>query len=150
MKCAIDDKTCYYQQPTAEDNGKELFRRIHCVIMEQQLFLDPMFSRQTYMKLGLINKNKVAQLIHKYTGTNLNGYINSLRLDYAVKLMLAYPEAPMKAIAADSGFSNIRTFYRLFLSKYGMSPSEYTFIFITHHAGVSARCGQIIRIGVSD
>ena len=25
-----------------------------------------------------------------------------------------------------------------------------TFIFITHHAAVSARCGQIIRIGVSD
>ncbi len=104
---------------------KKLFERINRTIIEEQLFLDPEFSREKFIRLGLINKNKVAQLLQQYANTNLNGYINSLRLEYASKLIQTQPDIPIKAVAIDSGFNSSRTFYRLFQQKYGMTPAEY-------------------------
>ena len=74
---------------------------------------------------GAANRNKAAQLLREFAGTNLYGYINDMRLEYARELMHERPNAPVKAISADAGFSNIRTFYRLFLSKYGTTPTNY-------------------------
>lgn len=110
------------RSPQAE---KKLFERIHQTIVEQQLFLDPDFSREKFIKLGLINKNKVARLLQQYAGSNLNGYINRLRLDYACQLMRESPDAPIKAIALNSGFKHIRTFYRVFIDKFGVPPTQY-------------------------
>ena len=95
---------------TDSTKDKKLFERINRTIIEEQLFLDPEFSREKFIRLGLINKNKVAQLLQQYANTNLNGYINSLRLEYA---------------SIDSGFNSSRTFYRLLQQKYGMTPAEY-------------------------
>lgn len=108
-----------------QDKEKEVFEQVHHIIMEQKMFLDPSFSREKYIRLSLLNKNKVARLLKKYTGMNMNGYINSLRLEYAIKLMKENPEAPMKAIAVNSGFNNIRSFYRVFQAHYGITPVVY-------------------------
>ena len=108
-----------------EKDEKELFDRIHRTIVERRLFLNPDFSREDFMELGLLNRNKSASLLKKYAGTNLSGYINALRLEYARKLLQAHPEAQVKSVAIHSGFSNVRTFYRLFLEKYGVTPSGY-------------------------
>lgn len=110
---------------TDSTKDKKLFERINRTIIEEQLFLDPEFSREKFIRLGLINKNKVAQLLQQYANTNLNGYINSLRLEYASKLIQTQPDIPIKAVAIDSGFNSSRTFYRLFQQKYGMTPAEY-------------------------
>lgn len=107
------------------DNEKQLFEQTHQIIISRQLFLNPGFSRSSYIKLALINKNKVARLLRQYAGSNLNGYINAMRLDYAMTLLCERPDAPIKAIAADSGFKSVRTFYRLFFEKTGMTPLEY-------------------------
>lgn len=112
-------------QPTESVRDKELFERINQTIIEQQLFLDPEFSREKFIRLGLINKNKVGQLLQQYANTNLNGYINNLRLEYALELIRTQPDVPVKAVAIDSGFNNARTFYRLFQAKYGKTPAEY-------------------------
>ncbi len=105
--------------------GKMLFEQIHSVIIDKKLFLNPQFSRNEYIALGAANRNKAAQLLREFAGTNLYGYINDMRLEYARELMHERPDAPIKAISADAGFSNIRTFYRLFLSKYGTTPTNY-------------------------
>lgn len=125
MKQVAQNENSSLQQQAIEEKEKALFEQIHQMIMDRKLFLDPLFSREKYIKLGLINKNKVAYLLQRYAKTNLNGYINSLRLDYAIQLMQDNPEAPMKAIAIDSGFKHIRTFYRQFLARYGVTPSGY-------------------------
>lgn len=119
-----DESFCPYPL-TDEDKDRALFERIHQTIIERQLFLDPLFSRAEFIKLGLINRNKVAQMLQKYAGTNLRGYINDLRLKYAVQLMKEHPDAPIKAISVNSGFKNSRTFYQLFFLKYGVTPSSY-------------------------
>ena len=114
-----------YPSSQLAEKERELFEQIHQTIVEQQLFLDPGFSRTRFIKIGLVNKNKVARMLQQYAGTNLNGYINGMRLEYAARLLHEHPADPIKAIAANSGFNSVRTFYRLFSEKYGMSPVEY-------------------------
>ena len=104
---------------------KELFEHIHQRIISEQLFLDPDFSREHIIRLGLINKNKVALLFRQFAHTNFNGYINALRLEYALAMMREQPDVPIKAIAYDAGFNSIRTFYRAFEKAYGKTPAEY-------------------------
>lgn len=108
-----------------ELHDRLLFERVHRLIVDGKLFLDPGFSRETYIKLSLVNKNKVGQLVQRYAGTNLNGYINDMRLEYAVGLLHEKPDMPIKALVVDSGFSSVRTFYRLFTAKYGVTPTQY-------------------------
>lgn len=102
-----------------------LFEQIHRSIVRDKLYLDPAFSRKTYIKLCLVNKNRVAKLVQRYARTNLNGYINGLRLEHAAWLLRERPELPIKAVAIDSGFRSRRTFYRLFVAKYGVTPTIY-------------------------
>ena len=108
-----------------ELHDKLLFEQIHRSIIKDKLYLDPAFSRKTYIKLCLMNKNRVAKLVQKHAGTNLNGYINGLRLEHAARLLREKPELPIKAVAIDSGFRSRRTFYRLFAEKYGVTPTIY-------------------------
>ena len=108
-----------------DSRGWSLFEQAQREIMDGKLFLNPAFSREIYMKLCLVNKNGVARLMQRYAGTNLNGYINSIRLEYALRLMRENPDLPIKAVAFDSGFRCLRTFYRLFLKKYGVTPTKY-------------------------
>lgn len=72
-----------------------------------------------------ISKNVFAQLIRTSNGTNFNGYINNKRLDHSISLLKDYNSYTIEAVAADSGFNNIRSFYRIFRDKFGMTPSEY-------------------------
>ena len=123
MNEILSDKA--YPSLQLAEKERELFEQIHQTIVEQQLFLDPGFSRTKFIKIGLVNKNKVARMLQQYAGTNLNGYINGMRLEYAARLLREHPADPIKAIAANSGFNSVRTFYRLFSEKYGMSPVEY-------------------------
>lgn len=122
MKLLMMDDTFLCVQ--GEDKERELFYRIHRVIVSQQLFLDPAFSRKKFIKIGLINKNRVAELVRKYAGTNLNGYINGLRLEYACRWMKEHPDAPIKAVALSCGYNNVRTFYRQFMNRYGQTPTQ--------------------------
>lgn len=103
----------------------KLFTQFHYHILRERLFLNPSFSRQDLIDLGLLNKNQVARLIREFAHTNFNGYVNGLRLNYARTLMCQRPDMPMKAIAFDAGFNSIRTFNRVFVRVYGQTPTEY-------------------------
>lgn len=113
------------QGSPAELRYKALFEQAHRTITAGKLYLNPDFSRDTYIKLCLANKNLVAQIVRRYTGTNLNGYINGLRLEHSLVLMRTQPDLPIKAVALDSGFSSLRSFYRLFMARYGVTPTKF-------------------------
>lgn len=121
-----------------DEDERKLFEQIHRTIVEQHLFLDPQFSREKYIRLGLINKNETGKLLRRYAGTNLTGYINDLRLEYAIGLMAASPGLPMKAVSANAGFNSLRSFFRVFSQKYGMTPAEYKKKVIPLHPSAGA------------
>ena len=55
---------------------------------------------------------------------NFKQYLNDQRLDYAVAL-LKYTSKPITEVLVEAGFQSQRTFNRVFVEKYEMSPREY-------------------------
>ena len=101
------------------------FEGLDLKIRNEQLFLDPNFSRDILLQLTPVGKNRISSLLQTFTGENFNGYINSLRLEYSLSLLKKFNHYTIEAIAMDSGFNNVRTYQRLFRDKYGMTPAEY-------------------------
>ena len=66
-------------------------------------------------------------LSREFSGTfhsSFNGYLNEIRLNYAVNLLL-YTDRSVTDIWLESGFESQRTFNRVFREKYHMSPRVY-------------------------
>ncbi|MBC7959574.1 MAG: helix-turn-helix transcriptional regulator, partial [Vallitaleaceae bacterium] len=57
-------------------------------------------------------------------GTNLNDYLNSFRLNYAVHLIRTTHKS-LAEIYNESGFDSQRTFNRVFKNTYEMTPSKF-------------------------
>lgn len=108
------------------DKDYQSFMRMETVIMEDKLFLNPKLTRDDILAVVGIAKNSLVPILRKYAGcTNLNDYINRLRLEYAVKLIKSNKVYTIDSIAEASGFNSRSTFYRAFQNVFGMSPSQY-------------------------
>lgn len=94
--------------------------------MENKLFLNPKLTRDDILAVVGIAKNSLVPILRKYAGcTNLNDYINRLRLEYAVKLIKSNKVYTIDFIAEASGFNSRSTFYRAFQNVFGMTPLQY-------------------------
>ena len=77
------------------------------------------------MRLMGADKNNLATIIQRYAGTNVVGYVNGKRMEYAVLLMKEHPEYTFAAIGEACGIKNPATFIRNFRNAYDLTPSEY-------------------------
>lgn len=112
--------------PTAEiQTNQLLFRKLDSYIRQNQLYLQPTISRSDLVRKLHINNTRFARIIKENTGTNLNGYLNELRLSHAIGLLKEHPEYTLKAIAEASGIHSMPTFHQLFKDKFDMTPAEF-------------------------
>ena len=116
-----------------EDSLKEQekdpnWRRFHEMdkqVVKNALFRHPNFGRDDLMRLAGVDKSTIAAIIQKYAGTNVPGYINTKRMEYAIVLIKIHPEYTLNAVAEACGIKSAATFIRNFKNVYGMTPSEY-------------------------
>lgn len=103
----------------------ELFEQLDRKVNKQRLFLNPALSREDLMRLINVSKNQIAQVIHAGAGTNLAGYLNGLRMEYAARLLIRHPQYTVNAVALEAGITNLSSFHRLFKTRFGMTPAEF-------------------------
>lgn len=108
----------------SEDEWRR-FKEVDKRIMKEILFAQPDFGRDELMRLLGVDKNTLPSLIQRYTGTNVPGYVNNKRMEYAVSLIKQHPEYTLGAISEACGIKSPATFIRNFKSAYGMTPSEF-------------------------
>lgn len=70
------------------------------------------------------NASYLSSLFKERTGVTFHQYLLNLRLNEAENL-LRKGDASIDLICELSGFASVKTFYRVFLRKYGMSPGNY-------------------------
>lgn len=109
-----------------KDNAEEqaLFEHIDNTIREQQLFLQPDFSRDSLCQMLNINKTQCSSVIKTYANSSFPTYINRLRLNHAIELMKRYPQYSIEAIANECGMERAN-FHRRFVEEFGITPSEF-------------------------
>ncbi len=108
-----------------EEENKKIFHGLNRIVLQKQLYLSPELSREDLAQIVHLNNARFARMIRECTGTNFNGYINELRITYAIKLMKKYPNYTIRAIADESGFNSTPILYNLFKKKTGMTPYEF-------------------------
>jgi len=114
--------------PPSVDNmdNIELFNHISKIIVNEGLYLNPMFSRQTLVdRLGVSTHRIGAAFSQGSTYTALPDYIRQLRLEHACRLLTMDQSMSIKAVGEASGFSNNSTFCSDFKKHYGMTPTVY-------------------------
>ena len=119
------DETVENRSTDAPDEVERHFKEIDRRIIRERLFVKPDFGRDDLMGLMGVDKNMLATIINKYTDTNVPGYINTKRMEYAVTLIKSHPEYTMAAIGEACGIPSATTFIRNFKNVYGMTPSDF-------------------------
>ena len=105
--------------------NKMIFEKLDYIIKRDKMYLSPDLSREELTRIVRMNNTRFAKMIKENTDTNLNGYINNLRLNYAIHLMTEQPDYTLRAIAESSGINSMPTFHQLFKGRTGMTPSEF-------------------------
>ena len=113
------------QNEEESDPDKLCFEAVDHQIMKEELFRNPNFGRDELVRLMGVDKNNVSPIIQRYTGTNVTGYVNGKRMEYAVQLIKEHPEYTLAAIAEACGMKSPTTFIRNFRESYDLTPSEY-------------------------
>ena len=108
-----------------EEENKKIFQELNRIVLQKQLYLSSELSREDLAQIVHLNNARFARMIRECTGTNFNGYINELRITYAIKLMKKCPNYTIRAIADESGFNSTPILYNLFKKKTGMTPYEF-------------------------
>lgn len=113
------------QKEEESDPDKLRFEAVDHQIMKEELFRNPNFGRDELIRFMGVDKNNLPSIIQRYTGTNITGYLNGKRMEYAVQLMKEHPEYTLAAIAEACGMKSPTTFIRNFRESYDLTPSEY-------------------------
>jgi AraC-like DNA-binding protein/tetratricopeptide (TPR) repeat protein len=116
--------------PPSGENAAEASRR-HKLFLSLRTYLlaDRNFAK-TEIDTGMLvselstNRSYLFEAIKLFTGKTLQEYINDLRLEEARKI-LENTEDSIEEIALKCGYNTARTFYRLFRSRYNISPAAY-------------------------
>ena len=108
-----------------EEENKKIFIELNRIVVQDQLYLSSELAREDLAQLVHLNNARFARMIKECTGTNFNGYINDLRIDYAIKLLKLHPNYTIRAIADEAGFNSTPILYNLFKKKTGMTPYEF-------------------------
>lgn len=109
-----------------KDSQQELFGRLERLMQNDQVYKNSLFTREKMAELLGTNRTYLSQTINEQTELTFTHYMNKYRIEEARRI-LADPQddTPIKAIAADLGFSSVTTFYTLFKAVVQMSPDQY-------------------------
>ncbi|MBQ4391649.1 MAG: AraC family transcriptional regulator [Prevotella sp.] len=105
---------------------EQLFHYISGVILQEQLFLNPVCDRQTITdRFGLSEKRVGAAFSKGSNYKSLASFVRDSRLEYACQLLRQNPDMTIGSVAQASGFSNHTRFTADFKARYSVSPTEF-------------------------
>jgi len=107
-----------------EENIRQ-FVAMDKILEDKKLYLDPDFNRAQLEAETGVQRDLASKLIKSNTGYNFAVYVNEKRLKHSVELLRDYNNYTIEAVALDSGFGEVRSFYRVFREKFGMTPTAY-------------------------
>lgn len=113
------------KKESLEERNSELFEKINSSIIQEKFYLDSNFNRDMIIEKFGINKNKFAEIFSDNDKSNFADYILELRLRESLILMENEPSLSFNEISDRCGFNVYSSYYRAFIKKYGIKPSEY-------------------------
>jgi AraC-like DNA-binding protein len=115
-------------EPTKPDTATPanlLMQRIETLMEEQRLYLNSDLKMGDVASQLGVHQNEVSACINNCKGYSFSQFINGYRVAYAQQQLRKHPERKMAQVGMESGFANDTTFYRVFKTITGLTPSEW-------------------------
>ncbi|NDV84868.1 AraC family transcriptional regulator, partial [Bacteroides sp. 51] len=140
---AADRKESVKPEETTVVTGKPnevelaLMERIRKLMDEERMYINVHFTLNSMVEQLGVNRTYISATLNKCAGKTFTQYINEYRIREAIDIMSAKENQYLTIdnIAYNSGFSDRRTFHRIFKKVTGLTPSEFR----TNLPGTSAR-----------
>jgi hypothetical protein len=117
-----EKKVSPYTTPGVEDEER---RRLDEYMAAAKPYLDPDFRFPISRKSSARPEANLSWLINNSIGKSFYDYVNSYRVDEALRILATDDRKPILECAYAAGFNVKSTFYKFFRAKTGMSPGEY-------------------------
>ncbi len=122
----LSSATKYSDSPLSDERGQELFSRMEQLMNEEHIYRNKDLTVEKLADILNTNRSYISRTVNEFTGMTFNNYVNSLRIDEAVKVLSDInDDIPLKALSDDLGFNTRSTFYRSFQKLIGVPPSKY-------------------------
>ena len=102
------------------------FVKMDARVNKEKPFTDPDFDQDALIKFMDVDYETFCQLVPRYTDPNRTlDYINSLRAEYAAKILMEHSDYSMDDISCQCGFRDTAAFNSAFKLSFGITPTDY-------------------------
>lgn len=116
----------YASSSLTDEKKNQLFCQLEALMADRAIYRDKLLTKDRVAELLGTNRTYLSQVINERTKQTFTGYINSIRIHEAVRI-LSDPsnDIPLKALYGELGYSSITTFYKQFQAVTGMTPMQF-------------------------
>ena len=109
-----------------KDEGQNFFVKMDARINKEKPFTDPDFDHDALIKFMGVTREMFCKLVPRYKEpVRTLDYINSLRAEYAAKILMEHTDYSHDDIASMCGFRNTAAYNSAFKFAFGITPSDY-------------------------
>jgi AraC-like DNA-binding protein len=108
------------------DEGQAFFVKMDARVNKEKPFTNPDFNQQSLAEFMEVDLDTFRKLVPQYKDPDRTlEYINSLRAEYAAKILMEHSDYSMGDIAVMCGFTNTSSFNSVFKFAFGITPTDY-------------------------
>lgn len=102
------------------------FVKMDARVNKEKPFTDPDFDQEALIQFMGVDHETFCQLVPRYTEPDRTlDYINSLRAEYAAKILMEHSDYSIDDIAYQCGFRDMAAFNKAFKFSFGITPTDY-------------------------
>ena len=108
------------------DGSQTFYVKMDARVNKEKPFTDPDFNQQALADFMEVDLETFCKLVPRYIDPDRTlDYINSLRAEYAAKILMEHPDSSMDDMPSKCGFSNSAVFNSAFKFAFGITPTDY-------------------------
>jgi AraC-like DNA-binding protein len=109
-----------------KDGEQNFFVMMDARINKEKPFTDPDFDHDALVKFMGVSNEAFCKLVPRYKEPERTlDYINSLRAEYAAKILMEHSDFSAEDVAGMCGFKNMAAYNRVFKFAFGITPTDY-------------------------
>ncbi len=108
-----------------QENYTELMQRICQLMEEERLYLNPTLKMADIAVALGTSRTTISNCINSQRGCSFPQFVNTYRVAHAQELLRNQPDLKIADVSVSSGFSSEASFYRIFKSITGTTPTDW-------------------------
>jgi AraC-like DNA-binding protein len=109
------------------DKLEEIYQQVLDLFQKEKLFTNSELTLDSFAAILGTNKKYLSMSINYKSGLNFNEFVNSYRVEFAVRILLEerFRNLALKQLQSKCGFGSEATFHRVFKQITGLTPLQF-------------------------